>query len=65
MEQAGNVVVVSSFSSSVANVDIARLPEGSVGLVRSVDDSTVLGKSNRKLSLELFRDITDSMLSRV
>ena len=53
MEHRGNVVVVVVFLHSVANIDVARLPEGTIRFEGSVDDPTVLGNSDGSFGLHL------------
>ena len=65
MEHGCHVEIVASTSDSVADVDVARLPQSAVHLERSVDDSTVFGYAHRGLSLQLLRNIVKRELSNI
>ena len=65
MEHSCNITVVVIEHSSVADIDIAGLPQRGICLEWSVDYSTVLGYTDWGNSLDNFWSVSNSVLERV
>ena len=65
MEHGCHVELVAALQHSIADVNLASLPQGPVRLVRPVNDFAVLGNPHRELGLELLRHVDKCELPRI